>query len=62
MDNKIHTIRKETPDSLEFGTPKNGVIKVYGDFDKMDEFKAKINNAIECKNYAQLRVNGELIK
>lgn len=62
MENKIHTIRKENNDYLEIGTPKNGIIKVYGDFMLKEEFKAKLDSAVECKNYAILKINGEYVK
>jgi len=44
----------ENPDSLEIGTPaKGGGIKVYGNFLDMDSFKARIDNAIALRLYAQ---------
>jgi len=44
--------RYENPDSIEIGTPsKGGAIKCYGDFLNPDGFKAKIDNAVEIKNY-----------
>jgi hypothetical protein len=44
----------DNPDSLEIGTPsKGGAIKIYGDFSKPDEFKAKIQKAKEVKEEAQ---------
>ncbi len=51
------TIQKqvnENPDSLEIGTPsKGGSIKIYGDFNKVEEFKKKIDNAKEVRDYSQ---------
>lgn len=42
------------PDSLEIGTPgKGGAIKIYGDFANKEEFKSKIDNAIELRNHLQ---------
>ena len=53
----ITVVINENPDSLEISTPsKGGGIKVYGDFSKMDEFKAKIDNAIEVRKYAQAKI------
>jgi hypothetical protein len=44
----------DNPDSLEIGTPsKGGAIKIYGDFSKPDEFKAKIQKAKEVREEAQ---------
>jgi len=44
----------ENPDSIEVGTPsKGGAIKVYGDFNKPEEFKAKLEKAEEVRKYAQ---------
>lgn len=44
----------ENTDSLEFGSPtKGGKVKVYGDFQKKEEFKVRIECAIECMSYAQ---------
>lgn len=41
-------------DSLEIGTPsKGGAIKIYGDFSKVDEFVAKIENAKRVRERAQ---------
>jgi hypothetical protein len=44
-------------DSLEIGTPsKGGAIKIYGDFNKKEEFKARIDNAIALKEYANKKI------
>ena len=49
--------KTENPDSLEIGTPsKGGAIKVYGDFINPDGFKAKIDNAIEVRNYTKSKL------
>lgn len=48
----------DNPDSIEIGTPaKGGGIKVYGDFNNPDDFKRKIRNAKEVKQYAQQELN-----
>lgn len=48
--------KTENPDSLEIGSAsKGGVIKIYGDFNKKDEFKQKIDKAIELRAYARLK-------
>ena len=47
----------ENPDSIEISTPaKGGAIKVYGDFSKPEEFKKKVDNAIDVRSHAQARV------
>ncbi len=52
----IQRIINENPDSLEIGTPaKGGAIKVYGNFENKEVFKAKLDAAIEVRAYAQLR-------
>jgi hypothetical protein len=44
----------DCPDSIEIGTPsKGGAIKLYGDFLKPEEFKAKIHRAQEVRAEAQ---------
>jgi len=51
----------DAPDSLEIGTPaKGGAMKVYGDFNKPDEFKKKIDNAAQCRKYAQAAIEVKL--
>jgi hypothetical protein len=57
----IHRVVKENGDSLEFGTSKTGVVKIYGNFANEEEFKAKIDKAIACRTYAQLKIKGELL-
>ena len=43
----------ENPDSLEIGTPsKGGAIKVYGDFNKPEEFEKKLINAKAIRDKA----------
>ena len=51
----------DAPDSLEIGTPsKGGTIKVYGDFNKPEEFKKKIVSALEVRHYANAQINVQL--
>ena len=54
------TIHKnENPDSIEIGTPsKGGAIKVYCDFANVEGCKAKIDNAIEIRNYTNAKLGG----
>ncbi|MHA1690004.1 MAG: hypothetical protein ACTSU7_00070 [Candidatus Heimdallarchaeaceae archaeon] len=48
-------------DSLEFGTPgKLGTIKCYGDFNNENDFKEKIDKAIELREYANVQVQIKL--
>lgn len=56
----IHKNITENPDSITIGSATKGAqIKVYGDFDKLEDFKKKIDNATEVQKYAtaQLAVN-----
>ena len=54
MEQHLHTHRTENPDSISIGSAsKGGAIKVYGDFRKPLEFKAKIDQAKELREYAQ---------
>jgi benzoyl-CoA reductase/2-hydroxyglutaryl-CoA dehydratase subunit BcrC/BadD/HgdB len=49
--------RGESPDSLEIGSAsKGGGIKVYGSFERLEEFKKKIDNAMEARAYAQSKM------
>lgn len=57
MEVKEFKLIKENNDSLEIGTAKLGVIKVYGDFANKEGFKAKIDSAIDCRTYAQMRMD-----
>jgi len=52
-----HKHINDNPDSLEIGTPsKGGAVKIYGDFNKPDEFKKKIDEAKEVRKYAQANI------
>ena len=47
----------ENSDSIEIGTPgKGGAIKVYFDSNKPKEAKARIDNALEVRNYANAKI------
>lgn len=49
----VQKIITEDPDSLEMGSSAKGIkLKIYGNFNKLDEFKEKINNARAVKDYA----------
>lgn len=51
-------IKKDRPDSIEIGTAKTGVFKVYFDASKPDEAKILISNAAEALSYASsIRAN-----
>ena len=54
----ITTLHKtENPDSLEIGTPsRGGPIKIYCDFTNTEACKIKIDNAIEIRSYANLKL------
>lgn len=52
-----HETINRTPDHIEIGSAsKGGVIKVYGDFNKPDEFKLKIDAALRLKEYANSKM------
>lgn len=54
-----HESTNKSPDSLEIGTPgKGGVIKIYGDFSNPEQFKLKLEQAIQLKAYANSRLYG----
>jgi len=59
-ENKIIVEHREVgklQDSLEIGTPaKGGSIKVYGNFDNIDEFKKKVDNAVIIRSYTQEKI------
>jgi len=49
----LHRTIDDCRDSLEIGTPgKGGVVKVYGDCSKPEEFMQKIRNAFEIRRQA----------
>lgn len=51
----------QNPDSIEIGTPgRNGAIKVYGDYSNPEEFKKKIDDAIEIQKYANAQIQIKL--
>lgn len=53
-------VREELPDSIEIGTPsRGGAIKCYGNYQKPEEFKAKIDNAVLVREYAQKKMSTE---
>ncbi len=52
----IQRVITENPDSIEVGTPKTGKFKVYGNFDDLEAFKKKIDNAKIALEYAQADV------
>lgn len=54
-----HESVNKSPDSLEIGTPgRGGVIKVYGDYSNPEQFKAKLDQAIQLKAYANTKLYG----
>lgn len=58
-----HESTNKSPDSLEIGTPgRGGVIKVYGDFSNPEQFKAKLEQALELRDYANSKVYGSTTK
>lgn len=54
VEEHIHKQVNELPDSLEIGTPsRGGAIKIYCDFNKLDEVKEKLHKAFAARKYAQ---------
>lgn len=54
----VKHITESLQDSIEIGTPsKGGCIKIYGDFNKLDDFKAKVLNAVELRKMADYHLN-----
>jgi len=61
MEELIQRHINDNPDSLDIGTAgKGGNIKVYGNFNEIEEFKAKISNAILIRKYANELIEKEL--
>ena len=55
----MHKYITEDQDRLEIGTPgKMGALKISGDFTKPEEFKKKIDDAIELRKYANAKLDG----
>ena len=53
----IHKTFNDEPDSLEIGSAsKSGKVKIYGNFNKPDEFKVKIKEAIELRVWTNARL------
>lgn len=53
MEESIHKHINEEPDSIAMGSASKGsLIKIYGDFNKPDEFKKKIDKAKDVRKYA----------
>ncbi len=40
-------------DSLELGSPTGGRVKVYGDFSRPEEFRAKLEAALGLRTFAR---------
>ena len=47
-----HIVRTERSDSLEVGSMKTGIIKVYGDASKPEEFEQRVKNMITLRERA----------
>jgi hypothetical protein len=53
----IATLKNDNPDSLEIGTAsKGGGLKIYGNFERPEEFKKRIDNALELRAYAAVTI------
>lgn len=54
MEETIQKVVAENPDSITLGSATKGSqVKIYGDYSKLEEFKKKIDNAREVREYAQ---------
>lgn len=52
-----HESINPNPDHIEIGTAgKGGVIKVYGDFNKPEEFKLKVERALLIREFTNQRM------
>lgn len=57
MEESIQKIVTENPDSIEIGSASKGSkVKIYGDFSKQEEFKAKIDGARKVQEYAHANI------
>lgn len=57
MEENITRVINENADKLEIGTPaKGGSMRISGDFSKPEEFKKKVDYAIEVRNYANAKI------
>jgi len=55
MEEVINKLVNDNSDSLEIGTPaKGGAVKIYGSFDRVEEFKSKVDNAKIVRDHAQI--------
>jgi hypothetical protein len=52
-DEQIVTHKSERPDSIEYGTPKVGVLKVYVNVANFDEAKTLIDNGKKLLEFAR---------
>ena len=59
VESLIAALLHDSPDSLEVGTAaRGGGIKVYGSYERPEEFRLKIEKALELRAYA----NSQLVK
>lgn len=62
MDPAVEEILRllvDDKDSLEIGGTKDGKLKVYGNFAMPDDFKKKVDNAIDVLKHARAGLAGE---
>ena len=52
--NMKHKEIEDAQDNLEIGVVKTGRIKLYGDFNKIEEFRQKMKNAFLLRKEAQV--------
>lgn len=58
MEENIQKQVVENPDSIAIGSASKGtLVKIYGDFSRPEEFKKKIDNAKEVREYAKANLS-----
>lgn len=59
IEQRVCLNRDENPDSLNIGSAsKGGAIKVYFDSLDVDDAKKRIDNAVEIRKYANVKLEG----
>lgn len=54
----VHKQINDLCDSFEIGTPsKGGCIKIYGNANKLDEFKLKFSNMKKLREFAKIELS-----
>ena len=60
MEESIQKVITENPDSITIGSATKGAqLKVYGNFDDLEKFKSKVDNARAVRDYANKILGNE---